>query len=111
VKKLSIVALVAISMALAGVAVAGDEVVTMDGKIVCAKCTLHDEGLEKCQNVLIVEADGKTKQFYLTMTEANKKFGDVCMAKRPVTVTGTVTKKDGKMWLAAKEITPKETKG
>lgn len=110
-RKLAFVALVAFSMALAGVAVAGDDVVTMEGKIVCAKCTLHDEGLAECQNVLIVEADGKTKQFYLTMTDANKKFGDVCMAKRPVTVTGTVTEKDGKMWLAAKQITPKETKG
>jgi hypothetical protein len=110
-RKLAVLAFVVISTALVGVAVAGDEVVTLEGKIVCAKCALHEEGLAKCQNVLVVEADGKTKHFYLAMNDVNKKFGDACMAKKPVTVTGTVTEKDGKMWIAAKEINPIETKG
>ena len=91
---------------------AGDaETVTLDGEMKCARCTLKEEGLAKCQNVLIVKQDGEETHYWLSASDANQEFGDVCMAKRPVTVTGTVTEKDGKMWLAAKQITPMETKG
>ena len=53
----------------------------------------------------------ETTHYYMASTDANKEFGDVCMVAKEVKVTGTLSEKDGKMWLAAKEITPKETKG
>jgi hypothetical protein len=92
---------------------AGDdpESVTLEGKIVCAKCSLHEEGRTKCQNVLVVEDAGKMQNYYLADTEANKEFGEVCMAKKPVVVTGTVSEKDGQMWLAAAKIEPVKTEG
>ena len=92
-------------------AVSGDEPVTLEGKIVCAKCSLHEEGRAKCQNVLVVEDAGKMQNYYLADTEANKEFGEVCMAKKPVVVTGTVSEKDGQMWLAATKIESVKTEG
>lgn len=88
-----------------GMAVAGDaETVTVEGKVMCAKCKLHAEGLDKCQNVLVVEADGEEKHFWLAANKANKEFGDVCMATPMVKATGTVSEKDGHTWLTASKI-------
>ena len=42
---------------------------------------------------------------------ANVEFGEVCMAQKPVSVTGTVSEKEGKTWLAATKISPVETEG
>ena len=111
-KKLAILAAVLLAvMAVSVPAMAGDEVVTLEGKIVCAKCSLHEEGLAKCQNVLVVDDEGKTSHYYLVKNDVDKEFGDVCMAKKPVQVTGTVSEKDGKSWIAATEIAPTESKG
>ena len=55
------------------------ETVTVEGKVMCARCVLHDEGLTECQNVLVVEGGEEAKHYYLTGTEANEEFGDVCM--------------------------------
>jgi hypothetical protein len=90
----------------AGFAVAGEakaETVTVEGKVMCAKCVLHDEGREKCQNVLAVEKGEKVLHYYLS-GDINAEFGDVCMATPSVRATGTVTEKDGHMWLAATKI-------
>lgn len=97
----------------ASFALSGDEAgsVTLEGKIVCAKCTLHEEGRTKCQNVLVVEDAGTTQNYYLADTEANKEFGEVCMAKKPVVVTGTVSEQDGQLWLAATKIESVKTEG
>jgi len=108
-KKLAILSIVLFLSFSAGLA--GDDPVTLEGKIVCAKCSLHEEGRAKCQNVLVVEDGDETKNYYLADTEANKEFGEVCMAKKPVVVTGTVSEKDGQMWLAAAKIEPVKTEG
>ncbi|ANM29671.1 hypothetical protein ABI59_08880 [Acidobacteria bacterium Mor1] len=113
-KKFAISAIVVLALALSGAALAHDhgdgETVTLEGKIVCAKCTVGED-MEKCQNVLVVEHDGAQDLYYLAATEANKKFGDVCMAKKPVRVQGTVKKEDGKTWIAASKIENVEKKG
>lgn len=80
------------------------EEVTLEGKVVCAKCALKEEGRDKCQNVLVVESDEQTRQYYLTGNETNTELGYVCMESRAVRVTGTVTEDDGRLWLSAKEI-------
>ena len=110
-KKLAIVSIVVLMSISAGLAGDKAESVTLEGKIVCAKCALHEEGRTKCQNVLVVEDAGKTQSYYLADNETNKEFGEVCMAKKPVVVTGTVTEKDGQMWLAAAKIESVKTEG
>lgn len=90
---------------------AGGESVTIEGKVVCAKCTMKEEGLTKCQNVLIVKNDGEVKNYYLVKNEANAEFGDVCMMEKQVKVTGTVSEKDGKSWIAATKIEPAKSEG
>ena len=96
---------------LAGSVVAGEKTVTLEGKMICAKCNLKEEGLEKCQNVLVVETDGEKTHYYLAENEANKEFGDVCEAAKQARVTGSVSEKDGKMWIAASEIVPMKSEG
>ncbi len=111
-KKLATVSLaLLIASVLAGSVVAGEETVTLEGKLVCAKCILKEEGLDKCQNVLVVETDGEKTHYYLAENEANKEFGDVCEAAKQARVTGSVSEKDGKMWIAATEIVPMKSEG
>ena len=91
-----------------GTVVAGEaEAVTLEGTVMCAKCKLGEEDRTKCQNVLVVKGDDEPMHYYLT-ADANKEFGDVCMKTPAVRVTGTVSDKDGKSWLAATKIEPVE---
>ena len=111
-KKLATISLVLlIASAVAGSVVASDKTVTSEGKMVCAKCNLKEKGLEECQNVLLVESDGKTEQYYLGKNDVNSDFGDVCMIVKQVRVTGSVSEKDGKMWIAATEIVSVKKEG
>jgi len=99
-------------VALAGPALAGDaKTVSLEGEILCAMCTLHEEGAKKCQNVLVVKKDGQETYYYMAKNERSEEFGMVCKGPKAVQVTGEVTEKDGKLWLAATEITPVESKG
>jgi hypothetical protein len=112
-RKLAIVTVALISAAFAAqlLAVEAEDAVTLEGAIVCAKCTLKEEGRDQCQNVLLVESGEETQNYYLVKTEASEDFGHVCMAKKYVRATGTVSEKDGKTWLAATVITPVKSEG
>lgn len=93
-------------------AVAGDaETVTLEGSLQCAKCVMHEEGMDKCQNVLVVMEDGAKAHYYLSATESNMEHGEVCMKSSVVRVTGMVEEKDGRTWLAATEIVSVEDEG
>ena len=84
------------------------EAVTLSGNIVCAKCTLKVEGLDKCHDVLLVKNDkAEETQYWLVDNEVAKTFGDVCETLRPVTVHGTLEEKDGKRWIAPIKIDPR----
>jgi hypothetical protein len=115
---LSLAALLCLGLA-GSFAFAGEEaaaatehkVVTVQGKVVCAKCALHEEGRTECQNVLIVNENGKDKQFYLTKNDAYNKLGEVCKGSQTVSVTGQVEKKDGHKWITASEIKPVTEQG
>lgn len=97
--------LLMLTFLVAGVAVAGDsETVTVEGKVLCAKCAMHEEGREECQNVLVVENGEKATHYYLAATEASEEFGPVCKGTPMVRATGTVSEKDGHMWLAATKL-------
>ena len=105
---LSLLAL-AVAVVFAAPAIAG-ETVTLEGEVICAKCTLGED-LQKCQNVLKVKKGEETTHYYMASTDANKEFGDVCMVAKEVKVTGTVSEKDGKTWIAATEIVTMKKEG
>ena len=68
--------------------------VTLKGTLTCAKCDLKET--EKCQTVLVVK-DGDMKGEYMVAGAKAPKHGEVCKAaKENVSLTGTVSEKDGK---------------
>jgi hypothetical protein len=80
--------------------------VTITGNMVCGKCTLHET--KSCQNVVQVEKDGKAVNYYLEQNDTSKAAHDpICGgSSEKVTVTGTVTEKDGKETMAPSKIVP-----
>ena len=105
--------LIALSVAFlfcVGLAAAGEgNSVTVEGKILCAKCTLGEQ--ESCQNVLVVENKGDDDYYYLTKNATYEEMGEVCKDSRLARVTGTLEEKDGKTWLIASEIVRVEDEG
>ena len=83
---------------------------TMTGKAVCRKCALKEAGATTCQNVLQVEEDGKTVNYYLEGDESEKahKSMGICTAKKDagidVKVTGKVETTDGKKTVQVSKI-------
>jgi hypothetical protein len=79
---------------------------TLTGMCVCAKCALHET--KECQNVLQIQKDGKTVNYYLAQNDVSKAFHDnICTtAGEKVTATGTVSEKDGKQAMTVSKIEP-----
>jgi hypothetical protein len=97
----------ALALGLAAALQAGDEM-TVTGKIMCAKCALKKADAEKCQDVLVSKGeDGKVSEYYLEKTAALEAFGHVCQGDKTAIVTGTVSEKDGKTWLAPSKMEEK----
>jgi hypothetical protein len=102
---------------LAAPAFAG-EAVTLQGKVVCAKCVLKAKGVKECQNVLMVpegvqqqvsQKDGqeaKETAYYIVNNEVGKKFGEVCMEAKKTSVTGTIAEKDDIKWITPSKMEP-----
>jgi len=80
--------------------------VTLTGMCVCGKCVLHETKV--CQNVLQIQKDGKTTNYYLVQNDISKAFHDtICTtAGEKVTATGTVSEKDGKRVMTVSKIEP-----
>ena len=105
-----------LAAALAAPAFAGET--TLQGKVVCAKCTLKKKGLKECQNVLLVPEgveqqvsqkdgqDARETAYYIVNNEVGKKFGEVCMDAKKTTVTGTITEKDDIKWITPSKMEP-----
>jgi hypothetical protein len=83
-----------------------DKEVTLTGQAVCGKCVLHET--KECQNVLQIQKDGKTVNYYLAQNDISRAFHDnICTTSgEKVTVTGTVSEKDGKETMIASKIEP-----
>ena len=106
-----------LAAALAAPGFAGESV-TLQGKVVCGKCTLKKKGLKECQNVLLVPEgveqqisqkdgqDAKETAYYIVNNEVDKKFGEVCMDAKKTTVTGTITEKDDIKWITPTKMEP-----
>jgi len=80
--------------------------ITLTGMAVCGKCVLHET--QECQNVLQIQKDGKTVNYYLAQNDISKAFhSNICgTAGEKVTATGTVSEKDGKQVLTVSKIEP-----
>ncbi len=79
--------------------------VTITGSMVCGKCTLHLT--KECQNVVQVQKDGKTINYFLTQNDVSEAAHDpICDPgnSEKVTVTGTVKKMDGKETMTPTKI-------
>lgn len=98
---------------LAGLALAGattlaraDDIkeTTITGNMVCGKCKLHET--KSCQNVIQVETDGKTVNYYLAKNDvSDAQHEDICHGDtKKMTATGTVTEKDGKEILTVTKL-------
>jgi type 1 fimbria pilin len=105
-----LIALIAVA-ALAGFATAGEEqkTATVTGKIVCAKCSLQKADAKACQNVIVAEENGKAVEYYLAKNALTEEFGHVCKGEKNVVATGTVSEKDGKLWLTATKMEEPKT--
>jgi Family of unknown function (DUF6370) len=98
----------ALVVGLVAVATAGDET-TLTGNIMCAKCALKKADAKTCQDVLVVEAGGQNTEYYIEKNAVAEKFGHVCTSVKPAVVTGTVTEKDGKKWIAPSKMEEKKS--
>ena len=80
--------------------------VTLTGLLVCGKCSLHI--CTSCQNVLQVQKDGKTVNYFLDQNSVSKDFhSNICTTDgEKVTVTGTVKEDGDKEVLTASKIEP-----
>jgi len=111
-KTLTALTVVAALLALAGAAWAEhhEKSITVTGEIQCAMCMLKKADAKDCQNVLVVKGEN-AGEYYLTKNEAAEAYGHACGKPKPATVTGTVTEKDGKTWITAKEMKAPAAKG
>ena len=77
---------------------------TITGNMVCGKCKLHET--KSCQNVIQVETDGKTVNYYLAKNDvSDAQHEDICHGDtKKMTATGTVTEKDGKEILTVTKL-------
>ena len=103
----------AMMIGLAGAAMAEDAKteVKLTGTVQCAKCSLKEEGVTKCQDVLSVKTGDDTTKYYLIGNDHATTH--VCHGtKDGITVTGTVEEKDGKKWLTVTKMDmPPKTEG
>ena len=85
----------------AGTVSAAEE--TLKGTLVCAKCKLNKS--EKCQDALLVtDEKGATTEYWVVKNEAAEKGSHQCKSEAKATITGEVSEKDGKKWIAASKI-------
>jgi quinolinate synthase len=106
-KTYGILSLFACALLLAGTARAADEVKTISGEAMCAKCELNLQ--DKCQTVIQVKEGDKTVSYYVAANAVAKAFHPkVCTSTAQVTATGTVQTVDGKQVLTATSIQLKE---
>jgi hypothetical protein len=83
-----------------------DKEVTLQGKIMCAKCALNLNGIRKCTTCIQVK-EGDKDVVYLFLDKGMKEayHHEICGGgAKEGTVTGTVFEKDGMKWIKPKEV-------
>ena len=81
--------------------------VTLSGTLVCAQCHLHKADAHECQDVLLVDEGGAKVEYYVVKNTVSKESGEACTLEIPATVTGEVSEKDGRKWIAPSKIVKK----
>jgi hypothetical protein len=82
--------------------VQADKEVTLAGKITCAKCELKIE--KECATVIVVKENGKGTVYYFDQKSHKANHDAVCQVGKEGTVTGTVSEKAGKKYIAVTKI-------
>ena len=85
---------------------ADDKEKTITGDATCAKCALKET--KACQNVVVVKEGDKKVNYYMSMKNAvakdNHSKAGFCKSEKKVKVTGVVSEKDGKKFIAPTKI-------
>jgi hypothetical protein len=78
--------------------------VTLKGEIACAKCSLHQS--DKCGTAIVVKENGKDVTYIFQDKGMQEPYYEgLCGGdKKPATVTGVVTEKDGKKYLKPSKV-------
>jgi hypothetical protein len=109
-KKLVVLGIaIALCAALGAPAIADGKEVTLEGKVLCAKCSLSKQ--KECQNVLVVGDEDEVEYFYLRKNDTYNDMGEVCEGSVRIRVTGTIEQEEDRNYLLASEITLIEEKG
>jgi hypothetical protein len=91
------------ALLLAGVTRAADEMRTITGEAMCAKCELNLQ--DKCQTVIQAKEGDKVVSYYLADNAAAKAFHPkICHGPAQVTATGTIATVGGKQTLTVTTI-------
>ncbi len=103
---LALLVAVAFGFVTAGLRAEEKKEVTLKGTILCAKCALKAEGVTKCTNAIKVkEGDKEIVYFFDDKGKAEDYHDEVCGgAEKEGTVTGVVSKKDGKMIIKPSKV-------
>jgi hypothetical protein len=84
---------------------------TIEGKMVCAKCTLKLEGIKACTNAVKVKEGDKDVVYLIKDTGNKEKYHKaICGAdaEQDVKVTGKVVEKDGHKWIEDAKVEVKK---
>ena len=101
-KFVSFVAVFAFSSAMAVSALAAGKDVKLEGEGQCAKCSLGIA--DKCENVLVVEKDGKKTNYFLAGDKSKAFHKNLCQGTKKTKVAGSCEKKDDKLVVTVTEI-------
>ncbi|MEP6662397.1 MAG: DUF6370 family protein [Verrucomicrobiota bacterium] len=94
---------VLIALSVAWTAGAADQVKTIQGDAVCAKCALGKS--DSCQTAIQVKDGDKTVTYYAENNKVAKDFhGNICKDTKKVVATGTVKDVDGKKEIVLSKI-------
>ena len=80
---------------------------TLTGTLVCAQCKLQKPDAHECQDVLLVQEGNSQVEYYVVKNDVAKASGEACTNEIPATVTGDVSEKDGRKWIAPSKIVKK----
>jgi hypothetical protein len=102
-----IVAALALTLAVASATVTAVAEVTLSGTLVCAQCKLQKPDAHECQDVLLVNEGGAKVEYYVVKNDVSKASGEACTLEIPADVTGEVSEKEGRKWIAPSKIVKK----
>jgi hypothetical protein len=98
--RLAVCLIVAVALGIPSIAQTKE--VTLAGKVTCAKCELKLE--KECATVVAVKEGGKDVLYYFDAKADKANHDAVCTTPKEGTVTGTVSEKDGKKYVAVTKI-------